>query len=155
MIVYTGSKNGELRIWKKSFASETAVQLMETESWNPVISPDGKQIAFFQKEKSNAVSLGLFSIDTGKPLRSIALPAAVNHPSGLAWSKDGNSLLFVVSIGNVANLWQQNISGGAAKPVTDFKEFQIAAFALSFDGKSLAVARGANNRDVVLIKNDD
>ena len=153
LVVYTGDKNGELRIWKKSFDSEKAIRLTESESWNPVISPDGKQAAFFQKEKDNAVSLGLISIDTGQPIRSLAIPATVNHLGGLAWSKDGKSLLFIVSTGAVSNVWQQNLSGGAAQPLTDFKEFQIAAFALSADGKSLAVARGANNRDVVLIKN--
>ena len=153
LIVYTGSVNGEMRIWKKSFESEKALQLTEIESWNPVISPDGKQIAFFQREANNAVSLGLISIETGNSVRSLTIPATVSHPGGLAWSRDGNSLLFVVSTGTVSNVWQQNLSGGAAKPLTDFKELQIAAFTLSADGKSLAVSRGSNNRDVVLIKN--
>ncbi len=153
LIVYTGDKNGELRIWKKSFESEKAVQLTEIESWNPVISPDGKQIAFFQREEGSAVSLGFISIDTGKSVRSLELPGAVDHSRGLAWSRDGKSLLFVVSTGAVSNVWRQNLSGGAAKSLTNFKEFQIAAFALSFDSKSLAVARGANDRNVVLIKN--
>jgi hypothetical protein len=45
------------------------------------------------------------------------------------------------------------MNGGKPTPLTAFKEFQIAAFALNAEGTRLAVARGSRNRDVVLIKN--
>jgi hypothetical protein len=43
------------------------------------------------------------------------------------------------------------LDGKPAKPLTDFKDFQIATFALNWEGNRLAVSRGSRNRDSVLV----
>jgi hypothetical protein len=59
----------------------------------------------------------------------------------------------VNTLGTTSNIWTQPLNGAKSTPLTNFKEFQIAQFALNADGKRLAIARGSRNRDLVLIKN--
>ena len=60
--------------------------------------------------------------------------------------------MYVDTKGTVSNLWLQPINGGAPKPLTDFKENQITAFAWSPDGKQLALSRGVRTKDVVVLR---
>jgi hypothetical protein len=53
----------------------------------------------------------------------------------------------------VANIWRQPIAGGPPRKVTDFTQDQIFRFAYSHDGKQLALARGTQSSDVVMISN--
>jgi len=53
----------------------------------------------------------------------------------------------------VANIWRQPIAGGPPRKVPDFTQDQIFRFAYSHDGKQLALARGTQSSDVVMISN--
>ena len=66
---------------------------------------------------------------------------------------DVERILFVNTLGTTSNVWLQPLDGTKSTPLTTFKEFQIAAFALNDDGNRLAIARGSRNQDIVLIKN--
>jgi hypothetical protein len=118
-----------------------------------VISRDGKLVAYFIREKDKPLKLGIISIDGGPPVKTFELPATTNSETGIAWNKTANGILFVNTLGTTSNIWMQPMNGGKPTPLTAFKEFQIAAFALNAEGTRLAVARGSRNRDVVLIKN--
>jgi len=152
-LVYTSRADGKFRIWRVPLKGGAAVQLTNIDSISPSISPDGKSVAYFIREKSKPVQLGIVSIDGGEPLKVIDLPVTTNIGAGLSWNKAGNGILFVNTQGTTSNVWTQPINGEKPKQLTDFKEFQIAAFALNPDGTRLAVARGSRNRDVVVIKN--
>ncbi|HKO63127.1 MAG TPA: hypothetical protein VJV03_18340, partial [Pyrinomonadaceae bacterium] len=52
----------------------------------------------------------------------------------------------------VGNLWSQPIDGGPPKQITTFTSVMIPSFAVSRDGKHLAISRGSASLDVVLIK---
>lgn len=73
--------------------------------------------------------------------------------AAIAWNKTGDDALFVNTLGTTSNIWTQPLDGAKPTPLTAFKEFQIAAFALNAEGTRLAIARGSRNRDIVLIKN--
>jgi len=118
-----------------------------------VISRDGKLVAYFISEKGKALRLGIISIDGGDPLKTFELPATTNSEAGLAWNRNGNGILFVNTLGTTSNIWTQPLDGTKPTPLTTFKEFQIAAFAVNAEGNRLAIARGSRNRDIVLIKN--
>jgi hypothetical protein len=60
-------------------------------------------------------------------------------------------VLYIDTRGGVSNIWMQPIDGSPPKPVTDFKSEHIFSFDWSRDGKQLAVARGTQTSDVVLI----
>jgi Tol biopolymer transport system component len=114
---------------------------------------DGKLVAYFIRERGQPLKLGLISIDGGAPLKSFELPTTANSDAGIAWSKTDKGILFVNTLGTTSNVWTQPLDGTKPAPLTAFKEFQIAAFALNPDGSRLAIARGSRNRDIVLIKN--
>jgi serine/threonine protein kinase len=152
-VVYTSRADGKFRIWKVPLKGGAPVQLTDIDSISPSLSHDGKSVAYFIREKSKPVKLGIVSIDGGEPLKVIDLPVTTDIGPGLSWNKAGNGILFVNTLGTTSNVWTQPINGEKPKQLTGFKEFQIAAFALNPEGARLAVARGSRNRDVVLIKN--
>jgi hypothetical protein len=98
------------------------------------------------------LKLGIISINGGDPTKMFELPATTNTSAGLSWNKTGKGILFVNTLGTTSNIWTQPIDGAKPSPLTAFKEFQIAAFALNPAGNRLAIARGSRNRDIVLIK---
>lgn len=151
-VVYTSRANGIFRIWKVPLKGGETVKLTNVDSISPVISRDGRSVAYFINEKGKPLKLGIISIDGGDPLKSIELPATTNVNAGIAWNKTGNGILFVNTLGTTSNVWTQPLNGAKPTPLTAFKEFQIAQFALNPEGNRLAVARGSRNRDIVLIK---
>jgi eukaryotic-like serine/threonine-protein kinase len=152
-VVYTSRADGKFRIWKVPLKGGDAVQLTDVDSISPVISSDGKSVAYFIREKGKPLKLGIISIVGGDPLKTFEAPATTNTAAGLAWNKTGNGILFVNTLGTTSNIWMQPLDGAKPTPLTAFKEFQIAQFALNPQGNRLAVARGSRNRDIVLIKN--
>ena len=152
-VVYTSRADGKFRIWKVPLKGGAPVQLTDIDSISPAISHDGKTVAYFIREKGKPLKLGISSIDGGAPLKTIELPATTNSEAGIAWNKTGNGILFVNTLGTTSNICTQPLDGAKPTPLTEFKEFQIAAFALNPQGNRLAIARGSRNRNVVLIKN--
>jgi hypothetical protein len=77
------------------------------------------------------------------------LPQATGSGS-IAWDPAGTSVLYT----NVerANIWRQRLSGGPPEKVTAYSDLSIFYFSVSRDG-SLALARGTQTRDAVLITN--
>jgi Tol biopolymer transport system component len=69
----------------------------------------------------------------------------------LRWKPDGKAIHFVLTRGGVSNLWEQPLSGGAPKQVTQFRTGNIFGYSWSRDGKNIAVAWGERNSNVVLI----
>ena len=67
------------------------------------------------------------------------------------WTPDGRTVAYAATRGGVSNLWSQPLDGGPPKQLTDFREGLIFDFAWSRDGKQLALSRGVENGDVVLI----
>jgi len=64
----------------------------------------------------------------------------------------GRALLYGATRSGVSNVWRKRVAGGTAEQITDFASDRIFAFAESHDGRRLAVARGAVQSDVVLMR---
>ena len=152
-VIYTSRTGGIFRIWKAPLQGGDAVRLTDIDSISPVISRDSRSIAYFINEKGKLPKLGIMSIDDGRLLKTFELPTTTNIDAGITWNKTGNGILFVNTLGTTSNVWTQPLDGTKPTPLTAFKEFQIAAFALNAEGTRLAIARGSRNRDIVLIKN--
>jgi Tol biopolymer transport system component len=56
-----------------------------------------------------------------------------------------------VSRGGVSNIWIQPLDDSPARQLTDFKSDRIFSFDWSRDGKWLALSRGPEERDVVMM----
>ena len=152
-LVYTNRADGKFRLVKVPLKGGPTIQLTDGDSISPVLSHDGKSVAYVIREKGQPERLGIISIDGGSPLRTFDLPTTANTNAGIAWNKTDTGILFVNTLGTTSNVWMQPLDGTKPTSLTIFKEFQIAAFALNPEGNRLAVARGSRNRDIVLIKN--
>jgi Tol biopolymer transport system component len=71
---------------------------------------------------------------------------------GLRWTPDGRALTYIDTINGVSNIWSLPVDGGPPKQLTDFKTDQIFWFDFSRDGKQLAVSRGTQTSDVIVIR---
>jgi len=87
-------------------------------------------------------------------------PDAVNFTEGgrvLAWAPDGKGVVFIRHTEEVGNLWLQPVDTAhfdkAATPreITHYASGDIFSITFSPDGKDLALSRGHQSTDAVLI----
>ena len=148
-VVYSSSANKET-IWKVGIDGGQPRQLTEKLSLSPAISPNGKQIVCFYLEDQNSpVKLAIIPFQGAPPVKT--LPLAGQLGTNLAWTTDGSAVVYVLTSGGVSNLWAQPINGTPPKQLTDFTSERIFRFAFSRDGKQLALSRGTQTSDVILI----
>jgi Tol biopolymer transport system component len=152
-ILFSSLRSGKQCLWRMSVNGGAAIQVTTKQSSPGVYSPDGKFIAagYAAEEGRAGLKLGIFSADGGEPIKLIDVNQA-NLFSGLAWTADGKSVIFSSVQNGIGNLWKQPIDSGPPQQVTNFTSDTIFNFALSPDGKRLALSRGHTTLDIVLIK---
>jgi Tol biopolymer transport system component len=127
----------------------------------PSFSPDGKRIAYLASpdapfENSNVPfeshpnQLKVITFDGGVLLKQFDWPASAGEPR---WAPRGEAIDYVLTRNGVSNIWEQNLAGGAPKQVTKFESGRIFDFDWSRDGRQLALTRGSESNDVIMIKN--
>ncbi len=119
---------------------------------NPRISPDGKFIAYNVQEGA-PVPLSKVVVspaEGGSRLHEFPLPSGAGPPH---WSPDGKGLQYLLTRKGATNVWEQPLTGGEPRQVTDFPSGRIFGFSWSRDGKELFVAKGSRTSDVVLLSN--
>jgi Tol biopolymer transport system component len=125
----------------------------------PAFSPDGKRIAYVASpdapfenssvpSESHPNQLKVITFDGGVLLNHFNWPMSAGEPR---WAPGGEAIDYVLTRNGVSNIWRQNLGGGAPKPVTKFESGQIFDFDWSRDGRQLALTRGSESSDVVLI----
>lgn len=160
-VVYQSAGPGASTLWKVSVDGGDSVQLFDKPSRNPLISPDGKLIACRYQPDLNKDEwrVAILPFEGGLPVQVFDIPAA--HPFwdrlGVRWSADGKALTYRIhqeGIGRngIDNIWSQPLDGGPPKQLTHFDSNQIFSFAWSRDNR-LALSRGVETRDVVLLRN--
>ena len=125
------------------------------------ISPEGKRVAYVAAPETPVVNpsspsgsqpnqLQVIAFDGGTLMRQFDWPASAWRPR---WAPRGDAIDYILTRNGVSNIWQQNLSGGAPKQITNFESGQIFDFDWSRDGKQLALTRGSESSDVILISN--
>ena len=148
----TGAKPPE--VLAKDFA-------FEIDSSYPLrISPDGKRIMYLASPEppenpsspsaSNPFQLKVIPSDGGADLYKFDWPASANAPR---WAPAGDAVEYALTRNGVSNIWRQKLGGGAPKQITNFESGLIFNFDWSHDGRQLALTRGSESSDVVLISN--
>jgi len=148
-VVYHIDDRKKMTIWKVPIDGGTPIQLTHEHSERPSFSPDGKSVLCRYGDLSP--KMALIPSEGGPPARLLDLPEVA--PNFFQWSLDGRGVVYVISRDRVYNLWSQSLDGGPPKQVTSFSSDRIFKFAWSRDGKLLALARGHEGSDVVLISN--
>ena len=166
-VLFTSWRTGIQLLWRVPSEGGEAVQVTNVPTHRGTFSPDGKYIAAMQPlPGGSGWQIAIIPADNSKVESSniagsnashespklITPPAHFNLRSAVFWSPDGRSLTVSSFQRGVGNLWTQPIDGGAPKQITNFTSDLIRSFAVSRDGKRLAISRGSASLDVVLIK---
>ncbi len=149
------SMAGALRAWKVSIDGGEPVRLTDKWTSNPTVSPDGNLVAcFYREDQPNApTKVAIIPFAGGDPVKVLDLPRqSFTSAAGLRWTPDGRALTYIDTINGVSNIWSLPVDGGPSKQLTDFKTNQIFRFDFSRDGKQLALSRGTETSDVILIR---
>ncbi len=114
------------------------------------ISPDGKTIVGLEvREMDHRLVLNFYSIDDKKVTYRDIDPRA---SAPLRFAPDGNSVVYGVLEKGVGNLWRQPLDGSAPRQLTHFTSEGIERFRFSKDGSKIAIERGHNESDAVLLR---
>jgi serine/threonine protein kinase len=155
-VVFHSLRSGSLRAWKVSIDGGEPVPVTDKWTSNPTVSPDGNLVAcFYREDQPNApwTKVAIIPFGGGDPVKLLDLPRlSFTSAPGLRWTPDGRALTYIDTINGVSNIWSLPIDGSAPKQLTDFKTDQIFWFDFSRDGKQLAVSRGTQTSDVILIR---
>jgi len=153
-VVFTSIQVGSTSVWKVSLDGGTPIRITDYTSWSPVLSPNGKWVAVLDASAANW-NINVVPLEGGPAVKTFDLRAS-SAPSGfsrLRWSPDGRALDFVGTSKGISNIWSQPLDGGPPKQITHFTSGLTFNFAWSQDGKQLALSRGSQTSDVVLIRN--
>lgn len=154
-VVFWSNRSGALRVWKVSVDGGPPVQLTDKVMFNPTVSPDGSQIAcLYRDDREGSLSkVAIIPFAGGDPIKVLDIPQNVQgNAGGLRWSLDGHALTYVATTGGVSNIWSLPLDGGPPKQLTDFKTDRIFWYDFSRDGKQVALSRGTETSDVILIR---
>lgn len=94
--------------------------------------------------------LKVIPFDGGAPVYQSDWPVPLG---ALGWAPEGEAVEYALTRNGVSNIWQQKLTGGPAKQITNFDSGMISDFEWSRDGKQLALTRGSESSDVILINN--
>ncbi len=151
-VVYqNGLGIGKPTLWRAPLSGGAPEQLIETYSARPVMSRDGKRLAYFYMSDGRW-RIGIIPADGGKILQSLDVPGSVAERV-MRWSPDGEAMYYVSTVGDVGNIWSLPLDGTPPQPMTNFKSHRLEDFTLSPDGERFAITRGTESRDVVLLNN--
>jgi Tol biopolymer transport system component len=159
-VVYGRADRSEARLVRVPATGGTPQKLNDLNMAWPTVSPDGRQIAALYWTDPTAVpKLALLPLEGGAPTQVIDMPNDLDFSfpgKGLAWTADGRSIIFSVLQKGVTNLWVQPLGSPQGKPApprqwTHFSANSVTRFAISPDGKQVALARDGSTSDIVLI----
>lgn len=142
-------------VWKVATEGGVPAQVTQPHNSFPDVSSDGKYVVYSYMDSTPQESikwrLGVAASESGKMLKSFALPATVTNRV-TRWTSDGKGITYISTVGGVSNLWLQPIDGGDPRQITNFTSHQIETFDWSRDGKIIAVVRKTQTNDVVLLR---
>jgi len=150
-VIYSSNDARDSRLFKVPVTGGESVEITNRPIARAVISPDGSRIACMYRETADeSYKIGILPFAGGPPIKVFDVISATTRL--LRWANDGQSIYYTDERNGVSNIWQLPVdSNGPGTQVTHFTDGTIRSFAWSRDGKQLAVARGTQTSDVVLI----
>ena len=152
-------------IWRKSLTDEKTEMIFEPKDFSPgnflSVSPDGKHLAFhYLQEKTdeedqtneapNKTKIGFLNLSN----KEIKISIINTNLRFIRWTNGGQTFDYVNNSVFGGQIWRQNFFNNYAPPELVFQlpKESIYHFAWSADGKDLAIARGTNKSDIVILE---
>ena len=95
--------------------------------------------------------MAVVPFEGGAPVRTFNVPQTVYIDMSPKWTPDERGITYIDNRGGVRNLWLQPFEGGTPKQLTDFKQNGIYRRDWTRDGKQVAIVRGEESNDAVMI----
>jgi serine/threonine protein kinase len=152
-VFYLEQGNDSSFILKLPLAGGSSARLSDRISLSPPFpSMDGRHVAFATPSKDGKVVLAIVSADNGAVEAQPTIPPTLDQTAHSAeWAPDNRSMVLADFRSGTPNIWSIPVLGsGPERQLTHFTAGQIWAFHYTRDGKSVAMARGNNQSDVVL-----
>jgi eukaryotic-like serine/threonine-protein kinase len=150
--LYTTVDKGRPLLMEMPVAGGEAKQIVNKFVNFGVYSPDMQQIAALMPE-GIGVNFGevvaIIPAQGGLPVKTFAPARSIS--TVFQYSPDGQSLHYAVTERGVSNMVTQPIGIESATTQTHFDKFTIYGYDYDWKNKRLALARGRNNTDVVLL----
>jgi Tol biopolymer transport system component len=142
---------GRLNLWKVPANGGDPIKVSDDVVYELGISPDGRLIVtrFFQTAE-NKWRYGILSVDDGKHRKVFDLPTT-GEVYVVHWMPDGKAIAYIDTRNGVSNIWVLPLETMKAYQLTHFDSELISGFAWSKNGKDLAIVRGEQSSDVVLL----
>jgi tricorn protease-like protein len=144
---------GKATLWRVPIDGGQPVRITEDAVSFPRVSPDGSKIAVAYFPDANpeqsATPMAIFRSSGGSPLE--VFDGAWLSGASISWTSDGRALMYGVRAHGVGNLWRRPLPQGQPVAVTNFPTGDLFAHAASTDSKRVALIRGKEKSDVVLI----
>jgi eukaryotic-like serine/threonine-protein kinase len=155
-VVFRSLREGKSTFWKVSVSGGTPAQLFDKPSTWAAVSPDGKLVALrYLDEQANTNKLAIIPFAGGEPIKTMDVSLGFREV-GLGWTPDSKAIVYADARGDgdrsADNIWSVPIDGGSAKQLTRFTSGLIFAFQVSRDGKQIALSRGTQTDDVILLR---
>lgn len=152
-VLFRSFRQGKSTFWKVPLAGGSPEQLTNKSSSWAAVSPDGKLVALrYIEDQTNTNKIAVMPFAGGEPIKT--LEVSLNFRDvGLGWTADSRAIIYADSRDNADNLWSVPIDGGRpSKQLTNFNSGLIFSFQMSRDGKQIAISRGTQTDDVILLR---
>jgi Tol biopolymer transport system component/predicted Ser/Thr protein kinase len=149
-VVFVSSRGDLQSLWMVSIAGGMPTQVANRFAAAPILSPDGKAVAFGSQDNQGRPAFAICSLPECSSLRWLP-PRPDGGTSRIEWTPDGTGFLYVA--GTPQNVWVESLVGKPSRQLTRFTDDrQIADAAWSRDGTRLAIARTTTTTDIVLFR---
>jgi Tol biopolymer transport system component len=130
-------------IMKVPIEGGVPIKLIEKPTYSPVVSPDGRHLAFFSNDQQGGTAWHIEVYDLQTLVQKARIgPVDVANPFlNLRWTPDSRELSYVSNADGASNIWQHSLDGGAPRQITRFKDADILSFSWSADGSQVVCVR--------------
>lgn len=158
-VLYIGNENNKTDLWVYSLTDNSRTQLTTDKEVEiePLCSPDGKWIAFFQNEEGKQKELFIIPSGGGPKKQLTNTTSFLYTPEGLSWSPDSTEIAYI----SFGSLFLINTEGKLIQQfaLTGLNNFDFTAFSPSNPEHIIFTARTASsvslNRNLYILSRKD